>query len=381
MAISLGIIIMMIAIATGIGLQDKIRDKVAGFNGHVQITNFDNNNSEITLVPVSAEQSFYPDFNLVDGIRHIQAYATKPAIIKTETDFEGVVVKGVGQEYDWQFLQEYLIAGALPVFSDEFSEEVLLSEHISNRLQFKVGDEFNTFFLKEDISKPPSVRKFKVVGIYNSGMQEFDESVVFADLKQIQRLNKWKTNEVGGFEIFVNDFNMIRFKGDQIYAETPSELNTTTILSKYPGIFEWIKLFDNNIALIIIIMILVAGINMITALLVLILERTQMIGILKSLGSTNWSVRKLFLYNASYIILRGLFWGNLIGISLLLIQQYFGVITLDPDTYYVREAPVFISVGYIALLNIGTLLLCLLMLLIPSYIITKISPVKAIKFD
>ncbi|OIQ39134.1 MAG: transmembrane permease [Bacteroidetes bacterium MedPE-SWsnd-G1] len=380
-AISLGIIIMMIAIATGIGLQDKIRDKVAGFNGHVQITNFDNNNSEITLVPVSAEQSFYPDFNLVDGIRHIQAYATKPAIIKTETDFEGVVVKGVGQEYDWQFLQEYLIAGALPVFSDEFSEDVLLSEHISNRLQFKVGDEFNTFFLKEDISKPPSVRKFKVVGIYNSGMQEFDESVVFADLKQIQRLNKWKTNEVGGFEIFVNDFNMIRFKGDQIYAETPSELNTTTILSKYPGIFEWIKLFDNNIALIIIIMILVAGINMITALLVLILERTQMIGILKSLGSTNWSVRKLFLYNASYIILRGLFWGNLIGISLLLIQQYFGVITLDPDTYYVREAPVFISVGYIALLNIGTLLLCLLMLLIPSYIITKISPVKAIKFD
>lgn len=381
LAIALGIIIMMIAIATGVGLQEKIREKVSGFNGHIQITNFDNNNSEITLVPVSIEQSFYPEFNLVAGVKSIQVFAAKAGIIKTETDFEGVVVKGVGADYNWSFIADYLVAGKTPTYTDEASLEVLLSEHIANRLLFDVGDEFNTFFIKEDPNKPPSVRVFKLVGIYNSGLQDFDESIMFADINHIQRLNKWEKTQVGGFELFLDDFEEIEILGNKIYAETPPELNTVTIIQKFPGIFEWIKLFDNNIILIIIIMILVAGINMITALLVLILERTQMIGILKSLGSDNFSIRKIFLYNASYIILRGLFWGNLIGISLLLIQRYFGVITLDPETYYVREAPVYINMSYIVLLNVGTLLLCLLMLLIPSYVITKISPVKAIKFD
>ncbi len=381
LAIALGIIIMMIAIATGVGLQEKIRDKVSGFNGHIQITNFDNNNSEITLVPVSTEQDFYPEFKLVDGVKSIQVFATKAGIIKTETDFEGVVVKGVGLDYNWSFIADYLVTGKTPVYNDKPSLEVLLSEHVANRLNFEVGDEFNTFFIKEDPNKPPSVRVFKLVGIYNSGLQEFDESILFADINHIQRLNKWKKTQVGGFEVFVNDFDEIAAIGNEIYAETPPELNTVTIIQKFPGIFEWIKLFDNNTILIIIIMILVAGINMITALLVLILERTQMIGILKSLGSDNFSIRKIFLYNASYIILRGLFWGNVIGISLLLIQKYFGVITLDPETYYVREAPVYINLSYIILLNVGTLLLCLLMLLIPSYVITKISPVKAIKFN
>lgn len=382
MAIALGIIIMMIAIATSVGLQEKIRDKVSGFNGHIQITNFDNNNSEITLVPVSTKQNFYPKFNIVEGVKSIQVFATKAGIIKTETDFEGVVVKGVGTDYNWSFISEYIIDGIAPKYdSIKSSVEVLLSEHITNRLQFKVGDEFNIFFLKEDPNRPPSVIVFKLVGIYNSGMQDFDESILFADIKHIQRLNKWDKTQVGGFELFLDDFDEIERKGDQIYKEIPAELNTTTIIQKFPGIFEWIKLFDNNVILIIIIMVFVAGINMITALLVLILERTQMIGILKSLGSDNLSIRKIFLYNASYIIFRGLFWGNVIGISLLLIQKYFGVITLDPETYYVREAPVYIDLGYVIILNLGTLLLCLLMLLIPSYIITKISPVKAIKFD
>jgi len=381
-AIALGIIIMMIAIATSVGLQEKIRDKVSGFNGHIQITNFDNNNSEISLVPISTKQNFYPKFDIVEGVKSIQVFATKAGIIKTATDFEGVVVKGVGEDYNWSFISEYVIAGKTPSYKGIVSSvEVLLSEHIANRMQFKVGDEFNVFFIKDDPNRPPSVIVFKLVGIYNSGMQDFDESILFADIKHIQRLNKWDKTQVGGFELFLDDFDEIERKGDQIYKEIPAELNTTTIIQKFPGIFEWIKLFDNNVILIIIIMVFVAGINMITALLVLILERTQMIGILKSLGSSNLSIRKIFLYNASYIIFRGLFWGNVIGISLLLIQKYFGVITLDPETYYVREAPVYIDLGYVIILNLGTLLLCLLMLLIPSYIITKISPVKAIKFD
>ena len=202
-----------------------------------------------------------------------------------------------------------------------------------------------------------------------------------ADIRHIQRINRWKDDEVGAFEVFVSDFDNITFVGNRVYDETPSELNTLTIRDKYYTIFEWLDLFDFNIILIIGIMILIGGINMITALLVLILERTQMIGILKAMGSTDWGVRKVFLYNAIYIICVGLFWGNLIGIGLLLLQKYGKFIKLDADTYYVTEAPIYLDVGYVVLLNVGVLLLCLLMLLIPSYIVTKISPVKAIRFE
>jgi len=372
----------MIAIATGVGLQEKIREKISGFNGHIQITNFDNNNSQITLVPISKEQDFYPEFKTIKDIRKVQVFATKAGIIRTKTDFEGVVVKGVGADYDWSFFKEYLVDGVLPNYTrDKRSKDVRLSQFVADRMDFKVGDEFNTAFLKEDSNRPPSVRVYTLVGIYNSGFQEFDEAIMMADIRQIQHLNNWEENQVGGFEVFVENFDDITKKGNEIYREIPPDLNTQTINSKFAGIFEWIKLFDNNMILIIVIMVLVAGINMITALLVLILERTQMIGVLKALGSNNWSIRKIFLFNAFHLIIRGLFWGNLIGISILLAQQYFGFVTLDPETYYVKTAPVYINIGYVLLLNIGTLILCLVMLLLPSWIITKISPVKAIKFD
>lgn len=380
-AITIGIVIMMIAIATGVGLQQKIREKLAGFNGHIQITNFDNNNSEITLEPVSKNQNFYPDFNNVADIRNVQVFATKPGIIRTETDFEGIIFKGVDTNYDWTFFKEYLVEGKLPNYSGKVSFEVLISSEISNRLAIELGDEFNILFVKDDPAKAPWLRVVKVVGIYNSGFQDFDENFVIADIKHIQKMNRWKEDEVGGFEVFINDFDEINTKSREVYEETASTLNSQSILEKYPAIFEWIGLFDNNIYLIIVIMILVAGINMITALLVLILERTQMVGILKALGSNNVSIRKVFLYNAGYLILRGLFWGNLIGITILLIQKYFGVITLDPETYYVNQVPIYLDLSYIVLLNIGTLLLCLLMLIVPSIVVSKISPAKSIKFE
>ena len=380
-AIALGIIIMMIAIATSIGLQEKIREKITGFNGHIQITNFDNNNSEISLVPISTKQDFYPNFKNVEGVKKVQVYATKAGIIRTENDFEGIIAKGVGENYDWSFFEEYLVEGKIPAYTAKRSNQILLSQYVSDRMQFKIGDEFNTIFLKEDTNRPPSIRVFELVGIYNSGFQDFDENIMVVDIKQVQKLNNWEENQVGGFEVFLDDFNKIEEKGTEIYTEIPPELNAQTISNKFSGLFEWIKLFDTNTLIIIVIMLIVAAINMITALLVLILERTQMIGVLKALGSDNWSIRKLFLYNASYIIFRGLFWGNLIGISILLIQYYFGVITLNPETYYVKEAPVSINGWHILLLNFGTLLLCVLMLIIPSWIITKISPVKAIKFE
>jgi lipoprotein-releasing system permease protein len=380
-AIAIGIVIMMIAMATGIGLQQKIREKLSGFNGHIQITNFDNNNSEITLEPVSKKQNFYPEFTNVSEIKNIQVFATKAGIIRTETDFEGIIFKGVSNDYNWTFFEEYLVEGMLPNYAKEVSFDVLISSEISNRLKINLGDEFNILFVKEDPAKAPWLRVVKVSGIYNSGFQDFDENFVIADIRHIQKMNKWNEDEVGGFEVFIQDFDAIIEKSDQVYNQTASTLNSQSIIEKYPTIFEWISLFDTNIYLIIAIMILVAGINMITALLVLILERAQMVGILKALGSSNVSIRKVFLYNASYLILRGLFWGNLIGLAILLVQKYTGLITLNPETYYVNTVPIHLDVVYIISLNIGTLLLCFLMLIIPSIVISKISPVKSIKFE
>ncbi|WP_339876581.1 ABC transporter permease [Olleya marilimosa] len=380
-AIALGIIVMMIAIATGIGLQQKIREKVIAFNGHSIIQNYDNNNSQESIRPISTNQDFYPTFKNVPEVTHIQGTATKSGIIRLENDFEYVVIKGVGADYDWQYFEGFLIEGRLPDYTKAISTDVLISQYLANRLQLKLNDRINTYFLREDTTKPPRVITYNIVGIYNSGLQEMDQLYMIGDIKQIQRLNKWDDDQVGRFEVFIEDYNTLEATGDAIFKEVPSTLNAKTVDKEYPFIFEWIKIFDNNIYAIIGIMILVAGINMITALLVLILERTQMIGILKALGSANNSIRKIFLYNAAYLILKGLFWGNIIGLSLLLLQKYFGLFPLDPKTYHVSAVPVYINIGYIIALNIGTFVLCLLMLLVPSYIISKISPVKAIRFE
>ena len=380
-AIAIGIVMMIVSIATGIGLQQKIRQKVSAFNGHIIISNFNGNESDGSIGPVSTNQKFYPKFNAVEGINHIQAVATKLGIIRTETDFEGITFKGVGKDYKWEYLEEYLIEGRLTKLKINLNEEVLISQYLANRLKLKLNDSFNTFFLNEGDSKLPKSRRFKIVGIYNSGFQEFDAAFIIGDIRHIQRLNKWNSNQVGSFEIFVDDFTKIDEKGKQVYKEIPSTLNAQTIVEKYYYIFDWLKLFDFNIIVILIIMIIVSTINMVVALLVLILERTQMIGILKSLGSDNWSIRKIFLYNSLYLILRGLFWGNTIGIGLLLIQKKFEIIKLNPESYYVNVAPVEINILYILALNIGTVLVCLLVLLIPSYLITKISPAKTIRFD
>jgi len=380
-AIAIGMIMMIISVATGIGLQQKIRQKVAAFNGHIIITNYDENQSQLSLTPISTHQDFYPKFKNVEGINHIQAVATKSGIIRTETAFEGIIFKGVGKEYRWNNLQEYLVSGKLPNLNSQLNEEVLISEFLAKRLNLKVGDKFNTFFMKEDSNQKPNLRVFKITGIFNSGFQEFDSTYIIGDIRHIQRINKWEFDQVGAFEVFVDDFNFIQEKGQEVYEKTGSTLDTQTIIEKYYYIFEWLKLFDFNIIVILIIMIAVATINMVVALLVLILERTQMIGILKSMGANNWAVRKIFLYNAFYLISKGLIWGNVIGIGMLVIQQNFGIIKLNPENYYVNEAPVFIDFGYIFQLNIGTILICLLILLIPSYIITKISPIKAIRFD
>ena len=380
-AIAIGMVMMIVSVATGIGLQQKIREKVSAFNGHIIISNYDNNQSEATLTPISKNQKFYPKFNSVLGINHIQAIATKAGIIRTEKAFEGIIFKGVGTDYQWDNLKEYLIAGQLPNLSSQLNNEVVISQFLADRLQLKVGDLFNAFFIKENQNQLPNIRRFKITGIFNSGFQEFDATYIIGDIRHVQRINKWTPNEIGAFEIFVQDFNDIQKVGEEVYRQTPSNLDSKTIIEKYSYIFDWLQLFDFNIVVILGVMILVATINMVVALLVLILERTQMIGILKALGANNWSVRKIFLYNAFYLILRGLLWGNCIGIGVLLVQKYFGVIQLNPENYYVNQAPVYFNLCYILALNLLTVGVCFLVLLIPSYIITKISPIKAIRYE
>ena len=294
-AIALGIVIMLIAVAAGAGLQYKIRDKIAGFKGHIQIVNYDSNNSDVSTVSIKKNQPFYPKFKNIEGIKNIQVFANKGGILRTKTDFEGIIFKGVTTDYDWTFFKEYLVEGRIPNLTLPRTKEILLSQTIVDRLHLKLNDTILATFLKTSTSKLPSNRKYTLVGIYNSGFTEYDKTMMIGDLREVQKLNKWTTNDVGGFEVVLDNFETIEAKGDEIYSEIGVTLNSKTILETNPTVFEWIQLFDNNVWFIIAIMILVAGINMITALLVLILERVQMIGILKALGSTNNSIRKIFL--------------------------------------------------------------------------------------
>ncbi|WP_233900827.1 ABC transporter permease [Tenacibaculum piscium] len=379
-AIALGIAIMLVAVSIVAGYQEKISDKMTAFKGHVQIVNYDTNNSDISTVPISKNQDFYPKFKNIEGIKNVQVFANVAGIIRTPTDFEAIIFKGVSSDYDFSFFKEYLQQGRLPNFNQARNKEIIISQAIANRLGFKLNDTIQTLFSAEKSKLKYKMRTPIIVGIFNTGFTDFDKTMVIGDIREVRQINRWKADQVGGFEVLLDDFDTLQSKGDEIYSTIGATLNSSTIVENYPLIFEWIKLFDNNVWFIIGIMILIAGINMITALLVLILERVQMVGILKALGSTNWSIQKIFLYNASYLIIKGLFWGNLIGISLLLIQKYFKFISLDSATYAVSTVPVSISITAVFLLSFGTLLLCFLMLIIPSYIITKIEPSKSIKF-
>ena len=287
-AIALGMVMILIAIATGKGLQERIRQKIASLNGHIQIFNYDTNNSEVSIVPISTEEDFYtqPDFfnQGKNRVIHIQSVITKGGIIRTEKTFEGIIAKGIGKDYDWKYMKSYLKKGKIPNYStDTLSNEILISEYIANRLELSVGDTCNTLFLREDNISIPNQRNFTICGIYSSGFQQFDASYILVDIRQLQKINKWKANQTGSFEVFIKDFDQMNSIGEYIYNHIPPEYDSQTIAQKYPTIFDWFHTFDLNIIIIISIMVIVGGVNMITAILVLILERTPMIGILKAL--------------------------------------------------------------------------------------------------
>ncbi len=379
-AIAVGMIVMLIAIATSTGLQQEIRNKIIAYKGHISISNFDGNRSDESLVPVKVEDELMRQLNGIEGIASIYLEANKFGIVRTETDFEGVVFKGLDNRFGWGKFKDYLREGRLPVIGDTLSNDVVISEYLSKRLGLKLGDPLAMYFLREDENRPPAQRRFNIVGIVNSGFQDLDATYLLGDLRHLQILNKWKDNEVGQVILMADDFSNIDALSESIYQTIDYDLDARTVVQQHTEIFEWIGIFDQNTQMILAIMIVVAGINMVTALLVLILERTPMIGLLQALGGQPYSLQKIFLLNAAHLIGWGLLFGNLIGLSFLLVQYLFGIVPLDPSVYYVTQVPVRLDFSHWLYLNMGVFLLSMLMLLVPSVLVRKISPVTAMRF-
>jgi lipoprotein-releasing system permease protein len=386
-SIVLSLVAMIVSVAVITGFKDEVRNKVVGFGGHIRIIHYDSNLSAETQ-PVSKNQDFLPSLEKLELISHIQVFATKPGIIKTQDHIEGVVVKGVDPGYDWNFFSRYLVKGQIPPINDSVRiNEILISEKTSKLLTLDIGEDVYVYFINED-RRTPNIRNFTISGIFNTGLEEFDRLFILADIKHIQRLNRWTPDQVSGFEINIRNFKdldraeyLIRDRVIAYDQEEGESLRTENILRKYPQIFDWLSLLDMNVWVLLILMTLVAGINMISGLLVLMLERSTMIGILKSLGSPDHSIRKVFLYLSGFLISRGLVWGNIIGVVLILLQKYFKLMPLDAASYYVSSVPVHLSLLHLVLLNLGTMAAVLMMLLIPGSFISKISPDKTLQFE
>ncbi len=382
--IAMGLAVMILAVAILTGFKQQIRDKVVGFGANIQIMNFDSNISFETT-PISDTQKFIPAIKQIPGIKHLEVFATKAGIIRTDEDIQGVVLKGIGSDFDWKYFKSNMVDGSVFTVTDTgLTNKVIISKKISNMLRLKTGDSFAMLFIQD----PPRMRKFTISGIYETSLEEFDKMYVYCDIGHIKRLNGWRDDQVSGFEIFIDDFDkldeMTSAVRDAIgykITEEDTKFKVTNIRMKYPQIFDWLNFQDVNVIIIILLMLIVAGFNMISGLLILILEKTNMIGVLKSLGAEDITIRRIFLYQAAYLIGKGLFWGNLVGLGLAFIQLKTGVITLDPSSYYIKTVPVNLELIHILLLNAGTMAAIILMLLVPTKLISRITPVKAIRYD
>jgi lipoprotein-releasing system permease protein len=375
--IMLGLGVMILSLAVIKGFKQEIREKVRGFAGDIQIVKADLNNSY-------ENSSFIDSTNVAKDVRQlrwvtgISPYATKPGIIKANNEIEGVVLKGVDKTYNWDYIKKTLVAGTVIDFKDSAAakNQVLISQTIANRLKLKSGDDLLIYFIQEPLRK----RKLKIVGVFNIGVDEVDKTFVIGDMALIKRLNNWNNGEIGGYEVRVNNFDLLNEVGNDIDNKLPVYLRSFTLLENYPTIFEWLGLLDVNTVVLLVLMTAVAVINMISALLIMILERTAMIGMFKAMGAGNWLIQKVFLYNAAYLIGVGLLLGNLLGLGLGFFQQHTHFFKLDQASYYMTFIPIKFVWSDVILLNIGTLAICLLVLIIPSMLVTRISPVKAIRF-
>ena len=381
--IALGLTVMIVAVAIITGFKKEISGKVTGFGAHIQILNLDSNLSFETK-PIPANLESLDRVRKLEGVSNVQPFALKAGIIKTGEEIHGAVLKGVDSQYDWSFIEKHISGGETFKVNDSLrTNRVVLSLHTANLLNLGVGDKFTMYFIQE----PPRARTFTIQGIYNTSLEEFDRLFIYSDVKQVQRLNDWSEEEVSGHEVMLDNMSYLSELADQVrdevgvdFLEDGSRLKVETIEEKYTQIFDWLNLQDLNVIVLIILMLIVAGFNMISGLLILILERTNMIGILKGLGTNNASIRKIFLYQSAYLTLVGLAWGNVIGVVLCLAQKHFNIVSLDPSSYYLATVPINLNLIHILLLNLGTMAITILFLLLPSMIIARISPDKSIRF-
>jgi lipoprotein-releasing system permease protein len=379
-SIALGLALMIISVAVVIGFKRSISDKIIGFTSHLKVIPFDNNES-YEENPITLDESLLEKLASDPIIVNFQFASRKAAVLKTEDQIQGVVVKGIGAEYDMAFLESILISGSLPqVQNEKRTDEVIISTGLADRLELEVGDELRAWFISGQDQQARG-RKFNISGLYKTSLEDFDNVFIIGDIRHIQRLNGWEENQVGSIEINVTEPDRLNDIRLDLYRSLPFNLQILTVTDQYPQIFNWLALLDTNVIVILTLLITVAAITMVSTLLIMIIERTNMVGILKALGAENASIRKIFLYKAGDIIVKGMIWGNIIGLGFYFIQYYLRLIRLEPADYYVDFVPVELNVWYVLLLNAGSLLVCLLMLIAPSYYITRIEPARALRYE
>jgi len=384
--IALGLAVMILAVAIIVGFKKEVRNKVIGFGSHIQITNFDNNSS-FEYTPVAVSEDLLDSLRAYPGITHAETFVTKPGILKTDEDFQGIVLKGVDVDFDWNFFRKNLKEGEIfTVDPQKSSTDAILSKTLADLVGLKVDDTFLSYFVQDngDIR----TRRFHITGIYDTGFLDYDKLFVVVDIKQVRRLNGWADDQVSGIELMVEDYDQLDWIAEDIFFEMADKHDrlgntfyTRSVKELNPAIFGWLEVLDTNVVVILILMVLVSGFTMISGLLIIILERTNMIGILKAMGYDNKRIRKVFLYISFFLIGKGMIWGNIIGLTICFLQYYFRILPLDPATYYLDAVPIDLSLTAFILLNAGTMLITLFMMLAPSYLITKIEPAKTIRFE
>ena len=383
--VAIGLAVMIITVCVVLGFKHTIRDKVVGFGGHIQVHNVLLYN-DVDPYPIHANDSLLNAIKKINGVNHVERYSVTQGLLKTEDDFLGVAFKGVGPDFKSDFLKEHLIEGEIPQFSDSTSKyQLLMSKMIADKLQLKAGDKVFAYFIGRDDVK---TRKYTVCGIYQTNMTRFDESICLTDIYAVNRLNSWEQDDCSVVGITVDNLDQISVT-EEAFINTVNRssdskdnmLTSQTIYDTYPQVFMWLELLDINVWIILALMVCVAGFTMTSGLLIIILERTQMIGVLKALGARNKTIRHTFLWFSVFIIGQGMFWGNVIGIGIVLLQKYTGIISLDPQTYYVSEAPMELNIPLILLLDAVTLLICVFVLIAPSYLILHIHPAKSMRYE
>ena len=383
--IAIGLAVMIVSVAIVVGFKKEVRNKVIGFGSHIQLSNFDSNYSYETT-PIAFNDSLRNTLLRTKGIKHVEVYATKPGIIKTETDFQGIVLKGVDEKFDANFIKSHLVEGEMiSIDPVTVSNQVVISRTTANLLNLKCGDSFNLYFILDDDIR---IRRLNITGIYDTGFLDYDKLFAIGDIKHIRRINGWEDDMVSKVAIFIDHYNELDEITDKLYfslIDRKDRLGNTyyvrSIKELNAMIFNWLSIINSNVGVILALMIIVSGFTMISGLLIIILERTNMIGILKTLGENNYNIRKIFLYVSFFMIVKGMGWGNVIGLTICLLQSHFQWLKLNPETYYIDSVPIDLNWALVLLINAGSLVVSLLMMIAPSYLISKIEPAKSIRFE